>query len=332
MLPSPLSRLFSRVLAGACLALALVSGEAPAQDFTEEHVVLVIDRSGSMQTVRASGLTRFAEAMVRANDFVNLQGGLPQLFAVWTFEGSSYIREQTFADRATTRATLARLATGYGTTPLALAVCDAADELLQFAPGIAARKVVHLISDGEENSTPQTALCHGPPSTTRYPDLQEGSWQWKVRNMLKTGDPLRDSPNPFQLVLDVDVFFNHLTLTGSNPLAEPPAFLVFLQGVAAASGGRYTEIEDSAPAPVLGDVNNDRCVDNHDYNFVLKYYGLPVPPASPLADFNRDAMVDYDDYSVILQNWGRGCAWLGSQPPSELPIRPVEERIPPARE
>lgn len=321
MFTRTLNRRAPRAVAATALVLTLLSGAA-AHAFTEEHVIILIDRSGSMKTTRATGRTRFADALVRGRDFVNMANALPRLFAIWSFEGGSYRREQGFQDGPTTVATLGRLTAGVGATPLALAVCDAADELLQFAPGVDARKVVHLISDGEENSTPETTMCYGPPSITRYPDLTEGSWEWKVRNMLKTGDPLRDSPNPFQLVFDADVFFNHLTLAPAAAVPPEPAFHTLLKGLSQASGGVYTPIEDTRPVPVPGDTNQDGCVNSTDYYFMLANYGLSVPPASPAADVNGDKKVDFTDYSIVLGNLGRGCN-TGPQP--FVPVQEVRE-------
>ncbi|MCY1044667.1 hypothetical protein OV208_25340 [Corallococcus sp. bb12-1] len=313
-----------RALAFAGLALMLRGGEAQAQNFTEEHILLLIDRSGSMQAVRPStGRTRFTDAITRARTYSLLPSALPRSYAVWTFEGTTYVKAQGFSSAKVTIATLAKLAVGNGVTPLAYAVCDSVDELLQHQPGVEARKVVHLVSDGEENSTPPGSLCYGPSSTTAYPNLAVDSWQWKVRNMLKTGDPLRDSAAPFRLVFDVDVFANQLTFAGTtDPVAEdtgterpeesmsatlPPAYLAFLSGVSAASGGTYMPISDTSPMPVYGDTNQDYCVDGTDYNLVLANYGHRVPPANPAADVNGDRVVDYADYSIVVNNQGTGC-------------------------
>ncbi|QSQ16877.1 VWA domain-containing protein [Myxococcus landrumensis] len=321
MLSRTLTRYGSRILASACFALCLLSGTA-AQAFTEEHVVILIDRSGSMRTTRASGLTRFEEALTRGRDFVQMPNVLPRQFSVWTFEGSTYRREQGFRDGATTLTTLGGLSAGVGTTPLALAVCDAADELLQFAPGVDARKVVHLISDGEENSTPETTMCYGHSSATKYPDLEEGSWQWKVRNMLKTGDPLRDSPNPFQLVFDADVFYNHIALVPATAEPGEPPFLALLRGMAKDSGGKYTPIDDARPLPIPGDTDANGCVDSKDYNFLLANYGMSVPPADPRADLNGDGVVDFTDFAILKRNLGRGCP---TTPKPLVPVREVRE-------
>lgn len=318
-----MSRLVSYVLLVSALALFPWAGEAVAQSFSERHVIIVIDRSGSMQTVRNNGQTRFTEAIRRARSYVNLSSSLPRSFAVWTFEESTYIKEQGFADAATTLATLNRLSVGNGVTPLALAVCDAVDELLQYNPGVTAEKVVRLVSDGEENSTPPSSPCYGPDSTTAYPNLTMDSWQWKVRNMLKTGDPLRDDPGPYKLVFDVDVLYNYISLastgspvrevssTGRSAVPVHPtltsAYLAFLQGVSTASGGTFTAIGDSSPVPVFGDTNQDYCVNDTDYYLVLGHYGNTVPPAPAAADVNHDGVVDYYDYTIVVNNYGSGC-------------------------
>ncbi len=299
------SRQGPRMLAKTGLALTLLSGTA-ARAFTEEHVIVLIDRSATMLTTRVSGLTRFEEAVSLADNYVRLPNALPRKYAVWTFEGTGYIQEQGFEDEAATRRTLGRLTVGRGATPLAHAVCDAADELLRFEPGVDARKVVYLISDGEENSSPATSLCYGPRSTTRYPQLEEDSWQWKVRNMLKTGDPLRDSQTDYQLVLDANVFYNYLTLAPQSSTPQLP-FLALLEGLSRESGGVYRVVDDSRPLPYPGDADLNGCVDMTDFYFVLGYYGMSVPPAPPQADINQDRRVDLTDYNIVLNNLGSGC-------------------------
>jgi hypothetical protein len=312
---------FARVLVALVLALSLQGQGAAAQDFTEEHVIILLDRSGSMQAVRSDGQTRFFEAIRRAREYVGGGKTLPTEYAVWTFEGTSFVREQGFAGGSTTLGTLSSLEVGWGVTPLAMAVCNAADELLNHKPGVNASKRIYLFSDGEENSTPVDSPCHGPDSVGIYPDLTQDSWQWKVRNMLKTGDPLRDDISPFQLVFDVAVFDDYISLTGARSetselsrdgqgfatTALPTSYLAFLQGVSRDSGGSFTSIPDSAPAPVPGDTNRDNCVNATDFYHVLSNFGYPIPPASSTADLNRDGIVDYSDYSIVVSNQGAGC-------------------------
>jgi hypothetical protein len=313
----------SQVLALFALALLASIHEAEAQPQpTEEHIIILIDRSGSMQTTRSDGRTRFNEAIRRATEFVNLASTYPRLFAVWTFEGTSYYKNQGFNTASVTRTTLSTLRVGSGTTPLAYTLCDAVDSLLTFKPGTFATKVIRLASDGQENSTPSGTQCYGPSSTTQWPTLTTGSWQWKVRNKLRTGSATNSTETPFTAVLHVDVFSNYISLTGAADSAyevsdagdrvapsstmSQTSFYSFLQGLASASGGSAINIGDSAPAPVLGDTNGDYCVNNLDYNLVMANYGLRVPPADARADLNRDGIVEYYDYSIVMNNWGKG--------------------------
>ena len=314
----------AHVLVAVLVALSLQGRDAAAQPFDEEHVLILIDRSGSMQTTRGDGQTRFVEAIRRAKQYVGGPKDLPTEYSVWTFEESSSIQESGFADAGSTTGVLDVLQVGWGLTPLARAVCDAVDSLLNHEPGVNASKRLYLISDGEENNTPVDSPCYGPNSSGTYPDLTMDSWQWKVRNMIKTGDPLRDDNSPFALVFDVDVFDNYVGLIGggSSPVVEvsretkgftasstllPASYLAFLRGVATDSGGTFTAVPDSGTAPIPGDTNQDNCVNATDFYHVLNNFGYPVPPASPSADLNRDGVIDYSDYSIVVNNQGAGC-------------------------
>ncbi|ATB37944.1 hypothetical protein CYFUS_003370 [Cystobacter fuscus] len=179
-----------RLLAAFAFSLLISFNEAAAQSPpTEQHTLILIASGGSMSTVGSDGTTRFDKAILRAKSLVNLPLSLPQYFAVWTFEGSSYVKRQGFSGAATTIFTLNSLQVGSGAYPLAYAVCDAADELLAYKSGtITARKMLYLMTDGEENSTPAGTQCHGPSSSLNYPIFTAGSWQWKVNNKLATGN------------------------------------------------------------------------------------------------------------------------------------------------
>lgn len=309
------------VLAALLVALSLQGQEAVAQPFDEEHVIILIDRSGSMQTTRSDGQTRFAEAIRRARAYVAQPKALPTEYSVWTFEGNSFILESGFANASTTTSILNVLQVGWGATPLAMAVCGTVDVLLNYKPGVNASKRLYLISDGEENNTPVDSPCYGPNSTGIYPDLTVDSWQWKVRNMIRTGDPLRDDNSPFALIFDVDVFDNYVSLTaGKTPVPEasredkqsmrrmlPADYLAFLRGVASDSGGTFTSVPDSVATPIPGDTNQDNCVNATDFYHVLNNFGYPAPPASTSADLNLDGVVDTSDYFIVVNNQGSGC-------------------------
>ncbi|WP_239014636.1 hypothetical protein [Archangium violaceum] len=318
-----------QLLAVAVFTLVMQAGEALAQPPpvpTEQHSIIVVDRSGSMTVTRSDGQTRFQAAIQNAKDYVNLPLAIPHFFSVWSFEGTSYIKEQGFASATTTIATLNRLTVGTGVTPLAYTVCDAIDALFTFKPelGNKARKVVKLVSDGEENSTPAGTQCHGPSSTLNTPPYTAGSWEWKVYNKFATLNP--NTPPPagafFPAVLNVTVLGGYISLrsASSSALEYSPEghamaprsmskladFYSFLQTLAQDSGGTFTQIEDAKPAPVFGDTNGDFCVDGTDYNEVMANFTFTVPPGNPAADFNNDKVVDYYDYVIVVNNQGAG--------------------------
>ncbi|MCY1083138.1 dockerin type I domain-containing protein [Archangium lansingense] len=315
---------FAHVLVALLVTLSLQSREAAAEPFDEEHIIILLDRSGSMQATRSDGQSRFFEAIRRARIYVGKPKALPTEYSVWSFEGSASTQESGFGDAGSTTGVLNGLQVGNGVTPLAKAVCDAVDVLLNHKPGVNASKRLYLVSDGEENSTPLDSPCYGPSSVGTYPNLTMDSWQWKVRNMLKTGDPLREDNSDYALVFDVDVFDNYVSLrSGSSPVYEvsyegkglvttasllPASYLAFLRGVATDSGGTFTTVPDSGPAPIPGDTNQDNCVNATDFYHVLNNFGRPVPPASPTADLNRDGVVNYSDYSIVVNNQGAGCS------------------------
>lgn len=309
--------------------LAVAQMPPPPPPPTEEHILFLIDRSGSMQAVRIDGKTRFQEAIDRAMRFVELPASLPRHYAVWSFEGTSYYKHQGFSqDASLTLSTLNSLRVGSGVTPLALAACAAVDELRAYRTLQVARKHLKLGSDGEENSTPANTQCAGFNSSTTYPNLQPQSWEWKVRNKLRTGNAQNTNIVPWTIIFNVDAFFDYIRLAGSpTPVYEvtprgkmvappstlatpgttlPSSYLVLLNGMAADSGGKFYSVVDSEPSPVFGDTNNDKCVDYIDYNLVIDNYGLTVPPANPAADINGDGVVDFNDYSIVAGNWGMG--------------------------
>ena len=322
-----------RLLATLGLMLLLwpelaVAQTPPPPPPSEEHVLLLIDRSGSMQTVRGDGKTRFQIAIERAKEFVATPASLPRHYAVWSFEGTSYYKHQGFSqDVSATLSTLNSLQVGWGVTPLALAACAAVDEIKIYRSSVVARKKLRLGSDGEENSTPSNTQCAGPSSSMRYPDLDPQSWEWKVRNKLRTGNAQNENDIPWTIIFDVDAFFDYIKLADSTtPVHEvtprgemlatstlasggttlPSSFLVLLNGMATDSGGKFYSVVDSAPPLVYGDTNQDNCVNTIDYNLVIANYGLTVPPAPSAADINGDGMVDFNDYSIIASNWGMG--------------------------
>ncbi|RKG56444.1 VWA domain-containing protein [Corallococcus sp. AB011P] len=306
------------------LAFPEVADAQPS--FKEEHVVILLDRSGSMTSTRTDGSTRFQAGIVMARDTVEFTSpdNLPRYFSVWSFEDSTYAKHLAFTqDIQAVLNTLNAIQVGQGVTPLAYAACAAVDELRLFRPQILARKRIQLSSDGEENSSPMGSQCQGADS----PTMASQSWQWKVRNKLRTGNAQNENAVPYAIVSDI-VFFGSFLRFQPGFVAEPtlqeilgngqrpvPAgyavpvegpFVTYLRMLAEESGGKMRVLDDTAPRPVYGDVNADGCVDMGDYDTVIQNFGLTVPPGDARADVNEDRTVDYGDYAVVMANWGMG--------------------------
>jgi hypothetical protein len=84
------------------------------------------------------------------------------------------------------------------------------DELLVYRPQVLARKRIALFLASEDTGTPVSSQCYGPPSTTPYPTPAPGSWQYKVRNKLVSGDPNIVGNPQFPVVQDVDTLMTSL--------------------------------------------------------------------------------------------------------------------------
>jgi hypothetical protein len=61
--------------------------------------------------------------------------------------------------------------------------------------------------------------------------------------------------------------------------------------------------------PIPGDVDEDGCVDNDDYQILSNSYGYPTSGGTgdARADFNRDGWVNFLDYLILNEHWGQGC-------------------------
>ncbi len=323
-------RVFSRVTMGVACAAALTSGVASA----DEHVLVLLDRTGSMSLQSVPGKTRFQVAKERINAFLDIVPPQPTKYAFWTFEGTGYVKVFNFSQNKTAAEVKAAVnaATLGGNTPLAYSVCAAVDELINYLPNEFHAKRIYMATDGEENATPTTDQCYGLSSPTAYPTLATNSWQWKVRNKACTGSATAPGPCSggippmgLTLIVDIDHLYDFVPFQANaftEELEDPRARsgfaaamaanndAAFFGGLSGETNGRYASITPATPpaqaTPVPGDATGDGCVNVTDRTAVLAQYGQQVPAGTP-TDFNRDLIVNIYDHNTVLQNFGRGC-------------------------
>src|SRR5262245_6990125 len=167
-----------RLLIGFAMVAATVVGASAAH--ADRKMLVLIDATGSMSTVRADSTTRFDAAKARAIDQITVQAGLgTTTVAVYTFSDATSTLQTVggFVSANSAISTIGGLdlfTVGGGITPLAGSMCKAVDDLM--ASG-ATTKILEVASDGEENATPPTDPCFGPFSTDSTPPYTTGSWQ-----------------------------------------------------------------------------------------------------------------------------------------------------------
>lgn len=330
-----------RFLSKAAVALACVGGLASSTALADEHVLILLDKTGSMGGTSVPGLTRLQVAKARIDGYLQIIPSVPTKYAFWTFDNTGPTQVINFAANATPAQISAAVnaVTLGGNTPLAGSVCSAVDALINFLPNQFHTKRVYLVTDGDENSTPALNQCAGAWSVGVWPTLDVGSWQAKVRNKACTGDAnsagpcgifVPPYPPGLTLVADVDFLFtDNVPLQGDYEGREPgegqtvrvpyeaapsaATEVPFFSGLAQATRGRYAGVTQKTPAtqatPLPGDANLDGCVNVTDRTQVLSQYGQKVPVGTG-ADFNRSGVVDTGDYQTVVNNFGRGCTTL----------------------
>jgi hypothetical protein len=330
-----MSNVSQRLASRAAISLACAVGLCSSVASADEHVLILLDRTGSMGATSVPGKTRLQVAKDRITAFMRSAPSQPRRYAFWTFDELSYTPIYNFFENRTQAEVEAAVnaVTLGGATPLAHSACAAIDALIDFLPGDFHLKRLYMATDGEENNTLSTDQCYGPSSPTNYPNLQVGSWQWKVRNKACTSDansPARcGDPSMPTLLVDIDHLYDFISLRTStssslmasrsiepvmNPLlsvAGPSNDAAFLSGLSSETGGSYVAITPSTPpaqaAPRPGDASRDGCVNIADRSLVLSKFGQTVPAGEP-TDFNRDGIVNIYDYNTVLRNYGSGCS------------------------
>ena len=311
---------------GFAAVVATVLGASAAH--ADRKMLVLIDASGSMDTIRTDGTTRFDAAKARAKSKIADQAALGlDAVAVYTFSDTTSTLQTTqvaggFVDPATAITTVNGLdlfTVGGGNTPLAGAMCDAVDVLT--AQG-ATTSILELASDGEENFTPSTNLCFGPFSTVSTPPYSSGSWQNLVYNKVNDAgiqvqidlfDPgpidgfmarLAAAQDPEgALTAQTRAISAFSMMTATAAADGPPTLADFFTQIAVISGGRLTVIEDTVPGlPVTGDVTGDSCVDRRDALAVARAFGRSGPPQDDPFDLDLDGTVGFSDYAFVVSH------------------------------
>lgn len=316
----------------AVVLATITAASAPAH--AGKRLLILIDASGSMVASRNNQCNpappngqpcdRFFGAKTAATNAINGIGDPALLTAIYTFHDTTtlipakrahgaegFIDFNSALDEVEALSTLADVGGG---TPLAGAMCQAIDTLqAQHTLFPNDQLLILVLSDGEENATPDGTLCHGDlftdpvTSDDQYP---ANSWQRKVLDHLpativpqaalfstsqvrfatQAGDTVDPegilSPQTRSLATAASIS------TGLSPFEQ--FFVFFTQK----NGGHVTIIHDDEPLPVTGDLNGDRCVDRADAILVARSFGPIVPPVDGQADLNFDRTVDFADYLI----------------------------------
>lgn len=214
------------------------------------HAVVLLDRTGSMQALRASGVTRCSDALTMArldveSFFVRHPEATGSSLAVWVFGNDVVNLSGGFVDQASALAVLDELDPEgcTGTTPLADALCEASDALVQTFPNAQREELFMAVSsDGGENDS--SGACAGPDSEAETPPYSDGSWQNNVFAKLTA-----------QNIIDIRFWDDFASVTRSTPVTregkrsrvanKAVSDTSFFRTLAGATGGSFTLVNDN---------------------------------------------------------------------------------------
>lgn len=211
----------------------------------------------------------------------------PTRVSVWKFQNDGYVNVQPLTENFLTAASAIGSLTDApsGDTPLAMTMCDLTEQMREdsyidangdglYQPNetdLLRRKHLYFATDGHENNTPGYYAsdplphhrCGGPdtePSSV-YPDYTINSWQWKVRNMLLTGDPTSPAAHELNdgVIFDVDYIF-------ASFVAACPASASQRMAMAGAAGAHA--ISSFRPSTKQLMVQNDRAIFEAESKFM----------------------------------------------------------------
>lgn len=327
-------------VSGITATLALMCSTA----YAERSIVIVLDATGSMMQVRDDGTcapscpTRYQAAQKAAVDDLLLANGSTEgveKVAVFMFsDDQTAIRlTGTAADPFITTITgaldptsaeyiITHAVAPFGSTPLAGAMCAAVTTARNSTPGSIfgpPHRWLKVYTDGEENFTPMSDPCFGPPSVVlKTPPFDDGSWHQKVYQL--TTNPLPAVLVDTTLYVNLGNPFAFSFSTPPAPVevvpaaapAKPTSFslfdtpvtdLEFFTILSTDSGGTFTAVADSAPAPVIGDLDFDFDVDRADAIVLARAFGTHATTAY---DLDQNGSIGFGDYTRLLSRFGNG--------------------------
>jgi hypothetical protein len=301
--------------------LTLAGGTAAA----DRTMVVLLDATGSMQAVRGDGVIRYDQAKLDAANrvmFVAGQvGGLSQV-AVYKFFGAGIVPVTAgFVSPFDAATAITASTVTVEVTPLASSMCDTVDIARASGSGATTTRFLEVYTDGDENATDPLHPCFGPASVSTTQPFDSGpppSWQFLV--YARTTNPLPAVTVDPTLYHDVSFAFAasarrtnpeaaQLAALGRFPAARAAVAVNaatdadFFSVLARDTGGTFTEVVDSAPAPVIADLDGDFDVDRNDAIALARRFGATAFPAF---DLNDDGKVGFGDYAMLVARLGTG--------------------------
>jgi len=285
------------VLLGIIVSTAAVAaaGVASAQTCPTSQVVLLFDRSNSMNDNGSTGDPKWEIGRDKAlADFAALSPGTE--VAVMSFGNPPPIGSSPYVqtiiglpaamkkgtnDTALLAAIDVASVPDYWNTPVAGGTCDAIDEVWLDEPScmFSTARQVYLYTDGLENSTPTSHACYSTISSSTPFDaslagagfgLEAGSWERKLANKAWTGSPDVDNiPGVQPIIVSVAVLFDWINrlATPSDDLDGAPVgsdlqsldanAVAFYSGIAEVTSGSYFEAKQIGGVPTVIPVPGD---------------------------------------------------------------------------
>jgi hypothetical protein len=327
------------MLAGIGALVAIVGVGVESAEAQTKKMVVLVDASGSMDTLRAHDelcppaperCTRFAVAkalsvkrIVEQRDA--LTPGQSLGVSVYSFNSVDGLVLHTaqFVDPEVAIDKLEDLENPRDGTPLADSLCTLTQDLYE---RLAAVRILQLSSDGLENAS--IGECKGVDDPEE--PYSDDSWQGKVDAKVK------NHPDGVSMVVAVDLFepgavtgsFAATNLEPNQPVAAssfkalaagPSPAERYFRHLATLTGGTVEVIKDDQPLPVLGDLDGNRCVDQVDAFEVLRRFGQRTPAVDGKYDFDRNGVIGFNDFAVVTSQITGACG----EPDELVPAAPV---------